>query len=128
MIEKLELRQTLTVVYDINSIIRQMNTDQLSYSFSNVFLKTIDGFCPVAYLSKVYVNLRNDAVAISLPSNEQFYSEIMKSKVDVFDLIELFKTSREFNPIINQKRVKTTLKSIVSIHRYITGMKISKTI
>lgn len=105
-----------------------MNTDQLSYSFSNVFLKTIDGFCPVAYLSKVYVNLRNDAVAISLPSNEQFYSEIMKSKVDVFDLIELFKTSREFNPIINQKRVKTTLKSIVSIHRYITGMKISKTI
>lgn len=62
--EKLELKQTLSLVYDIGHVTRQLDPNQLAYSFSNLFQRSVNGYCPVASLSKVYFNLARNAVII----------------------------------------------------------------
>lgn len=62
---KLGLKQTLTLVYDVERVTRQLKPDQLAYTISNIFQRPIDGPCPVARLSKLYFNLVRDGVCRS---------------------------------------------------------------
>ena len=52
-----ELKQTLSLVYNSELILKQNLNEQTMWSFQSLFNQKIDSICPVADVSKIYMDL-----------------------------------------------------------------------
>lgn len=58
-----DLKQTLTLINNVDIITRQLNNKEITWSFHNIFHNKITGLCPVAQKSTVILNLEKKAVS-----------------------------------------------------------------
>lgn len=118
--KKSQLKQTLTLVYNIDLLKTRRTDKELVWSFENVFSNKIRSNCPVADSTSVYLDLGRD-VASTLPFKKKVkYSS--EKNIFVFDLNEHFQTSADFNPaIITKKEEEALSNQLISTHRFLTN-------
>lgn len=58
-----DLKQTLSLINNVDIITRQLNSQEITWSFQNIFHNKITGSCPVAQKSTIILNLDKKAVS-----------------------------------------------------------------
>lgn len=120
MVKKSHLKQTLTLVYNIDLLKTRRTDKELAWSFENVFSNKIRSNCPVVDSSNVYLDLGPD-IASTLPYKKKVKYSSHKN-IFVFDLKEHFETSVDFNPtLITKKQEEPLSNQLISTHRFLTS-------
>ncbi len=120
MIKKHQLKQTLTLVYNLDLLKTQRTEKELVWSFENIFANKIRSICPVVDSSVVYLDL-GPGIASTLPFKKKVKLTNEKG-IFVYDLKDHFENSVEFNPVIITKKQSEPLDNqLISIHRFLTS-------
>jgi hypothetical protein len=61
----LELKQTLSLVYNTDLFLKQALNDQTVWTFKTAFSQRLDNICPVADVSNIYMDLGSNGVKIN---------------------------------------------------------------
>lgn len=121
-IKQAELKQTLSLVYDLDLIKSKRTENEIVWSFENIFSTKLTSVCPVSHSTNVYFDL-GDSIAPTIAYTKKVkYSN--EKNIYVNDIEKIFtESSSEFNPLIISKRKSfSQLKSqLVYTHRYITN-------
>jgi len=73
----LELKQTLSLVYNTDLFLKQALNDQTVWTFMNVFSQKLDSICPIADLSNIYMDLGSNGVTFLFKLNYYFNINII---------------------------------------------------
>lgn len=118
--QRTELKQTLSLVYNLNLLKARRTENEIVWSFNHIFGNKIQSVCPIADASTIYMDLGSEkAPTVPFTKKEKLTNE---KSIFVFDLKSKLKESSEFNPlVISEKRSAQLTNQLLSIHRYITN-------
>jgi GPI-anchor transamidase subunit T len=122
--QTLILKQTLDVVYNPKVLTKKYSKEVVEFDVKTFFQQTIQNVCPLANISNVYVDLGPNSLLNVDPLGELVHSKLIKRNLNVYNLKKLLKNENaEFNPTITlNRKVKQTVDSFFSMHRYLTDM------